>query len=88
MFDYNRQLEIIRRTEVELSNVTQKYTELLSGLSKDTLLNVNIIYASRKLEVLKEQTPKGISKEDLEIQRNKYYENKKLNRRLYLSKLW
>lgn len=77
MFDYNRQLEIIRRTEVELTNVTQKYTELLSSLSKDTLLNLNIIYASRKLEVLKEQNPKGISKEELEIQRNSEYEKYK-----------
>lgn len=77
MFDYNKQLEIIRRTEVELTNVTQKYTELLSGLSKDTLLNLNIIYTNRKLEVLKEQTPKGICKEEFEIQRNSEYEKYK-----------
>lgn len=73
MFDYNRQLEIIRRTEVEFTNVTQKYTELLSKLSKDTLINLNIIYANKKLEVMKEQTPKGISQEELEMQKNTEY---------------
>lgn len=73
-FNYDKQFEIIKNTESELPKVTEYFTQMLMRLPHNTLENLNLLYANKKWETIKNMNPKGLTKEEIELQRQKRME--------------
>jgi len=57
--------------ELELAKVTKHYNEIFNNLPKEVLINLNLIYLDKKWQVVKNETPKGLSAEEIQVQKVK-----------------
>lgn len=84
LFDFEKQNDINIKMQEIFPQITSTYTELLESLPKETLYNLDIIYANKKWETIKSQIPKGLSEEQISEARRKNIEfgKKEIERRI------
>lgn len=84
LFDFEKQNDINIKMQEIFPQITRTYTELLESLPKETLHNLDIIYANKKWKTIKSQIPKGLSEEQISEARRKNMEfgKKEIERRI------
>lgn len=84
LFDFEKLNDINIKMQEIFPQITSTYTELLESLPKETLYNLDIIYANKKWETIKSQIPKGLSEEQISEKRRKNMEfgKKEIERRI------
>lgn len=87
MFDYDKCYVLGDIIDEKMNEITSKYTQLFEKVPLPSLIRLSFIYASKRLNVMKEITPKGVD-ERFNAERDREYNNKKALMEQYIQKYY